>query len=143
MKNFQVEENFVINQSNINAYLKALESTYKKKKAPAFTKEEIFRYLAETPNESSYLVNKLFVLFSYFGALRVSEAYELKFSSVIVVDEGIMLAIHHKKTDKNGIGEVKLIPRNENPLLCPVAIFEQYNKEGPIHKRLWVKYDVD
>lgn len=140
-KYLEIEDNCLISRTNANKYLKVLELSHKKKQAPAFTYEELNTYLISHPNTGENLVNKLFVLFSYYGALRTSEAASLSFDSVTVVEEGIMLFIIRKKTDKAGIGETKLIPKNDNKLLCPVAIFDVYKQSVPQHERLWVKYD--
>ena len=109
-KYFKFEENFGLDQTHINAYLKTLSEVHLKKKAPAFTPDDIFQYCNSFPNEPPYLVTKLFVLCSYYAALRTSEAVDLKMSDVNIAPEGLFLSIWRKKTDKAGVGEVKLIP---------------------------------
>jgi hypothetical protein len=60
-------------------------------------KEEIFKYFKTTLNEKEYLVSKLFVLFSYYGALYTLEARALKFDCVEELKEDIILFLSYIK----------------------------------------------
>jgi hypothetical protein len=69
-KYLEVECRLQLPKDTIYRFLKHTQSTQTKKQSPAFTPEDIFKYLLMTPNEPPYLTTKLYVLFSYFGALR-------------------------------------------------------------------------
>lgn len=140
-KYLECEQNIKIDRSKINSYLKVLTSTHKKKQACAFTKEELTQFLKNHSNEDAILVKKLYILLAYYGALRTSEATYLTFRDINISSEGLLVTIVRKKTDKAGIGEVKLIPREDDPLLDPIKIFQAYSDAVPSKERLWLQYN--
>jgi integrase len=140
-KYLELEENLSISRAAVNRFLKTLQATHKKKQAPAFEVEELFSFLDATPNEPEHLVIKLYTLFSYYGALRSSEADSLTFASVNVSTDGLLLTVIRKKTDKANIGEIKLIPKHENPRRCSITIFNLYKSLVVTNKKLWMKFD--
>jgi len=143
-KYLELERNIVIPRDKINKFIKTLESTAIKKKAPAFSWDELFAYLKVTPNEPKFFTIKLYVLFAYFGAMRTSETLEITADDVTISKEGLYVKIIRKKTDKAHIGEIKLIPKMNDPLLCAVTIFALY-RTVTTHipqERLWIKYDI-
>ena len=140
-KYLEHNENFIFDRSRINSFLKVLSSSHKKKQAPAFSSDDIFQFLNITPNLPENLTLKLFVLISYFCALQISEAVELKFSSIERMDNGLLVSFIRKKTDKAKNGETKLVPRHDNALQCAVMIFNQYRSLVSVDTdRLWMKY---
>jgi integrase len=108
LKYLQFEENTKISRDAINLYIKTLSAKHKKKQAPAFSKDDLMKFLASTPNEPQHLTTKLYVLLCYYAALRGSEAADLKFSDIEIIEEGLALKICRKKTDKAKLGEVIL-----------------------------------
>lgn len=103
-----------VEDTMIKKYLKMKEAKQQKKKAPAFTKEQIFEYLDNTENEGLELLHKLYVLLSYFAALRNSEADAMKFSDITATEDGLEIHIIRTKTDKAHVGEDKFIPKDQN-----------------------------
>lgn len=142
-KYLEIECNLQITKTSIHCYLKTLESKHTKKKAPAFTKEDIYEFLHNTPNEPQFLAIKLYVMFCYFGALRTCEAVDLKLEDIVVTPEGLIFTVRRSKTVKNEIATTKIIPASKNPLSCPIVIFNLYKSKLPSgFNRLWVKYSA-
>ena len=143
-KYLELEEHFQVDRTSINRLLKKMSEKHTKKKAPAFSREEIFQYLEQTPNEPAYLSHKLFVLITFFCALRISEAEPLKFSDFELDGAGLKVSFVRKKTVKNGETQTCLIPASSIVTRDPVTIFttfraiaEQYSVDGNI----WVRYN--
>lgn len=131
-----LECNFDVGQApRIVDFLKTLSRTHLKKKAQAFTRDNIFQFLRETPSEGEDLVNKLVVLAGYYGGLRGCELVALNWEDLSFAQEGILLKICKSKTDRAGVGAVKLLPKLDDVSICPVHYFTHYksaviNPEG-------------
>ena len=110
----------------ISNFLKTLARMHLKKKAPAFSREELFMFLRTAPSESKVLICKLVLLVGFYGGLRCSEMVALMWKDLVFTEEGILITIQKSKTDQAGIGAVKLIPRMKEELLCPVFYFLKY-----------------
>jgi hypothetical protein len=121
--------------SRIVDFLKTLSRTHLKKKAQAFTRDDTFRYLRETSSEGEDLVNKLVVLAWYYGGLRGCELVALNWEDLSFAQEGILMKICHSKTDRAGVGTVKLLSKLDDISVCPVHYSTLYknavsNAEG-------------
>ena len=115
-----------INQfTEVQHYLKAVNTTHKKKKFPTFSREELDSFLLQAPNET-YLRHKLILLFATFGGLRISEITDLKFENVVEKDGLLQITIERSKTDKNGTGFIFFVTANANAALCPLFYYHAY-----------------
>lgn len=112
--------------ARITDYLKALGRAHKKRKAPAFLREDLFRFLRTAPNEGKDLVRKLVLLAGFYGGMRACEIVALAWQDVAFAQEGVLLRIQFSKTDRAGIGATKLLPRLEDQAICPLFYFEEY-----------------
>ena len=82
-------------------------------------------------------------LFSYLGALRVSEALALSWSDVTGMPDYLTVQIIRKKTDKAKRGTSFIVPKHPNPLCDPLTIWQIYEsvaKPSAPTVRIWVKY---
>lgn len=80
----------------------------------------------DAENTLMALRNKAYVLISYGGALRVSEAVRRTISEVEISSEGAIIFIPHSKTDQNGDGQLVGICRAPNAATCPVTVLETW-----------------
>lgn len=100
-----------------------------------FTADEVFRFTKEATG-MYYLMLKLVIIFCYFGALRMSECCPILISDVTMTPEGLLVKVLRKKTDKSGLGQTFLIPKE----------YTDYYKEylhlrKPFtNARLWLTY---
>jgi integrase len=114
--------------SRIIDFLKTLSRTHKKKKAAAFSRDDIFRFLREAPSEGNDLTCKLVLLAGFYGGLRGCELVALTWADLTFTKEGILLRIAYSKTDRAGVGAVKLLPALEEQAICPVHYFSIYKR---------------
>jgi integrase len=117
--------------SRISDFLKTLSRYHKKKKAPAFSRDELFKFLREAPNSGRSLVDKLIVLTGFYGGLRSCELVALTWADIVLTPEGILVNIARSKTDQAGVGAVKLLPANQDRALCPTEYFAMYKAQVP------------
>lgn len=71
---FSEERKITVEKKMIHRLLKNADRTLSMKQAPAFEKDDVYKYLRESESTGSNLVKKLYILFSYFCALRSIEA---------------------------------------------------------------------
>lgn len=76
--------------SCIDQFLKDLHRTHKSKKSSVFSREEMDKFLIESPDEQ-YLQHKLVALLAIYGGLRKEEAINLTWEDV--VEEGDKLKV--------------------------------------------------
>jgi integrase len=107
-------------------FLKTLSRFHKPKKALALSRDEIFRFLRESSSKDNGLVDKLILLAGYYGGLRGCELVALTWEDLTFAHEGILLRIGQSKTDRAGIGSVKLLPKLDEDFICPVYYFTLY-----------------
>jgi integrase len=125
----------------VNEFLKTLMRQHKKKKAAAFSREDIFKFLRAAPSEGEDLVCKLVLLAGFYGGLRGCELVALTWQDLTFSKEGILLRIAFSKTDRAGVGVVKLMPKIEEDAICPVYYFTMYkNMVGVTTGRLFCYY---
>jgi integrase len=131
----------------VQAFLKALGSGQRPKKAPSFTKLHIFDFLGLCPNEGQAVVDKLVVAFGYFGALRVAELVKMSFGDVQVTHVGALVTLGKTKTEHEGTQ--KLIPVLQDKRVCPVTAFVAYQDsvraclglENEMERRLFLRWN--
>lgn len=85
------------------------------------------------------LRDKALVLLGFAGALRRSELVGLDLADLQVRREGLVLLVRRSKTDQEGQGLQKGIPRGRDRALCPVRAVEDWVKaagiaEGPLFR---------
>jgi integrase len=104
----------------VTDYLKTLSRFHLKKKAPSFSREDVFNYLRRASNEGKNLLTKLVLLAGFYGGLRVCELVKLTWDDVAFASEGVIIVIRKSKTDRAGIGATKLLPAlNDQTLSAP------------------------
>jgi integrase len=68
-------------------------------------------------------LQKLVLLFGFYGGLRTSELTELRWNDIELTEQGIKVTIRHSKTDPAGNGHVFIIPSNKmDASVCPVNL---------------------
>lgn len=77
--------------------------------------------IAALPNSLRGKRDRALILLGYAGAFRRSELVGLDVSDVLIEPGKITLRLSHSKTDQEGAGTWKVIPRLDDPALCPVA----------------------
>jgi hypothetical protein len=65
------------NTPSVQALLKSLEKKHIKKQSKCFAREELFRYLRETPNEKENLLIKLVAVIGFYCTARTCELLPL------------------------------------------------------------------
>jgi integrase len=111
-------------------YLKTLSRHHKKAKAPPFSRDDLFKYLRTAPSDGAHLVDKLIMLCGFYGGLRSCELTALKWEDVTLSQEGVLINIAFSKTDRAGIGALKLLPKLEEEAICPVHYFNKYKQDS-------------
>lgn len=110
----------------ITGYLKTLARFHKKKKAPSFSREDLFEYLRRAESQGRHLINKLVLLIGFYGGMRCCEIVSLMWEDVVFASEGILIMIRFSKTDRAGVGATKLLPKLEEKAVCPHFYFTVY-----------------
>jgi len=72
------------------------------------------------------------LLIGFYGALRRSELVGLSINDIRWCNEGVILLLHHSKTDQCGKGMLVGIPRGKRPETCPVIALETWLVEAGI-----------
>jgi len=140
-KYLRLECNVEIDRKLINEWLKKESQKHTKKKAPSFTREQVFAWLDQTPNEPCYLARKLFIIFSYYGAMRLSEAKSLTWDSISQEPEGLRVSFFREKTRTSSS---PLIPLSSLPSRNSLIIYLDYKSQAQskaVNGNFWVKYD--
>jgi integrase len=119
--------------ARITDYLKTLAKFHKKKKAPSFTREQMFEYLRTASNQGRDLTLKLALLTGFYGGMRCCEIVALNWEDVVFAEEGVLLTIRFSKTDRAGIGSTKLLPRLEEDAISPLFYFSLYREAVADH----------
>ena len=111
-----------------------------KDRAQAFSATQVRKFLTEFPENNGGILKKLIFAFGVSGGFRCSELAALMRSDVVECEEGIEVKIRKSKTDPAGQGFTKLIIRQTDPKVCPIAIYKRYLTMIPEHRRLFVTY---
>ena len=118
--------------ARISDFLKTLSRFHKKKKARAFSRDDLFRFLREAPNIGRDLVHKLVAITGFYGGLRACELTALTWEDVVFSQEGILIKIVKSKTDRAGIGSIKLLPKHDEKELCCLNYYTLYKSQVSI-----------
>jgi integrase len=114
--------------ARITDFLKTLSKLHKKKKAPAFSRDDIFLYLRTAPSDGTHLVNKCILVTGFYAGLRSSELVALTWEDIVFSEGGILVNIRYSKTDRAGVGSVKLLPKLDEEAICPIYYFSKYKE---------------
>ena len=110
-------------------FLKTLSRLHVKKKATAFTLDDLNKFFRGSPSIGRDLVIKLIAMTGFYGGLRSSEIVVLCWTDVCFAEEGVLITIRKSKTDQAGVGATKLLPKLPDDALCPVFYYKKYKEE--------------
>ena len=97
LKFIKLRFNVKIDKERIHNHVKALSKHHRSKKSEAFSSNQIFTYLLQhVGEEDCFVVEKLYILFSFFTAARISEMVNLLFSDIC--DAGNDISIEKRQT---------------------------------------------
>lgn len=79
------------------------------------------------------------LLVGFFGAFRRSELCALNCADLTFQEDCLKILIRRAKNDAKRLGQIKILPREINPALCPVARLKAWLtaadlKEGPVFR---------
>ena len=85
--------------------------------------------------------DRALLLVGYYFAGRRSELVALDVEDLAEVADGLRITVRRSKTDQEGEGEVKGVPRKPDPAVCPVVALQGWLDaagiaEGPIWRRV-------
>jgi integrase len=85
--------------------------------------------------------DRALLLVGYYFAGRRSELVALDVEDLVEVADGLRITVRRSKTDQEGEGEVKGVPRKPDPAVCPVVALQGWLDaagiaEGPIWRRV-------
>lgn len=107
----------------IKQFLTTLNKTHKKKKAPAFTREQVYTFLSDLDTP---VWMKLVVVIGIFGCMRSNEIVRISWEDIHTVPDGFNIDIVRIKTDRAFNGESVFIPALFNTPYNPVDFLAQY-----------------
>lgn len=95
--------------------------------------------LQATPATLLGIRDRALLLVGYLGAFRRSELVGLDVEHIEVVDSGLIVHIQRSKTDPEGKGEKRGIPRSADEAVCPVGALAQWLEsagicQGPVFR---------
>lgn len=105
----------------LKKYLKRTNEGYEAKKAPVLTQTEIFAYLQTAPPTS--LVSKIILIFSFVGAMRKTDLYNLKFTDVVDQDEKIKVCFDEVKNKRR---RTFFIVNDDAPQMDIISLVREY-----------------
>jgi integrase len=96
------------------------------RKAP-LTAAELRRLVEATPDGTpAGLRDRALLLVGHLGAFRRSELVALDVEDVAETPDGLRLRVRRSKTDQEGAGTEKGIPRRPDPATCPVLALRRW-----------------
>jgi integrase len=104
--------------------------------------DELRRLLASVdPQTLAGDRDRALLLVGYYFAGRRSELVALDVEDLVEVADGLRITVRRSKTDQEGEGEVKGVPRKPDPAVCPVVALQGWLDaagiaEGPIWRRV-------
>jgi integrase len=104
--------------------------------------DELRRLLASVdPQTLAGERDRALLLVGYYFAGRRSELVALDVEDLVEVADGLRIMVRRSKTDQEGEGEVKGVPRKPDPAVCPVVALQGWMDaagiaEGPIWRRV-------
>lgn len=96
-------------------------------------REDLAAMVAALPHDLRGLRDRAILLLGFAGAFRRSELADIELADVKFLTREMVILVRHSKTDQEGAGMKKRIPRlNENVELCPVRALQVWIREGGI-----------
>jgi integrase len=102
-----------------------------KGKAPLLT-DNIRAMVAAVPQSLLGKRDKAIILIGFSGAYRRSEIVGLNIEDLEYVAEGVTITLRRSKTDQEGQGYKKAIPKGHNPETCPVEALREWIEAAKI-----------
>ncbi len=99
--------------------------TAPQQKAP-ITRRELARMIAAAPDNLRGARDRAILLLGYAGAFRRSELVALDVEDARITDADMTITLRRSKTDQEGHGAKKRIPRLGDTPLCPVRAVQQW-----------------
>lgn len=90
--------------------------------------------LEAIPMTTLGLRDRALLLVGYLGAFRRSELVGLDVEHIEIVDSGLIVHLHRSKTDPEGKGEKRGIPRSADEGVCPVRVLTQWLEKALIQR---------
>ena len=109
-------------------YIKTIEKeSAGKKQSLTLSKEQLFFFLNNAPNDPKELVRKAVSIVAFYGGLRCAELVALEFTDIVVNSESITVFIRSSKTDPKGHEKFYfLIPKANNDICSGYTILKNY-----------------
>lgn len=109
------------------------------KKAPV-TRSDLARIIAALPDSLAGRRDRALLLVGFAGAFRRSELVTLDVKDIVFLEDRAVITLARSKTDQEGRGAKKHIPRMDDDL-CPVAALQAWLSEagirtGPIFRKV-------
>lgn len=102
-------------------------------KAPLMT-EHLREIVSRLPSDLKGVRDRALLLVTFAGALRKSEAVNLRMEDIRFDDEGLRLCIRRSKTDQAGVGATLGLARGARRSTCPVCALETWLQRSGIDK---------
>ena len=144
----RIREGPVIDDGTITAceaWLKGLSRVHNPKQSLQLTKEQVACYLIKEANTAPIDLRVLLIFGINLG-LRTADLKKLKWTSIIQTAIGLRVTVDWAtKTDQGAKGNWYFIAREENPLVCGVALFAEYRSivqeadPARLNGELWLK----
>ncbi|MFZ0694194.1 MAG: tyrosine-type recombinase/integrase [Alphaproteobacteria bacterium] len=114
--------------------------TLKQGKAPLLV-ADLTAILSSLPESLSGIRDRAILLTGFAAALRRSEIVALDVSDVTITGAGMILRVRRGKTDQEGKGSWRAIPKGANPDTCPVGALKAWImaaqlSEGPLFRAI-------
>jgi site-specific recombinase XerD len=76
--------------------------------------------------------DRALLLFGFASAMRRSELVALSFEDLEETQRGLLVTLRRSKTDQEGHGHQRAIPRGRSPETCPIAALEAWTEAAHI-----------
>jgi len=121
---------------SVRKTLKGIRRTHgkPKQKAKALRLEDLatlLNYLNEQPNSNKKFRNLALIQIGFFGAFRRSELVNITVDDLTWEPEGIIIKLPQSKTDQDGDGLLRAIPKG-NGVTCPVTALSNWLEKAKI-----------
>lgn len=135
-KTFLVQDNIDIEQfKKIIPYISSFRKDYVPKQSNVFEPEQIEKFMNDADNKT-YLIHKIGFWFGLFGGMRIrDELSKLTWDVIKESEDEIQILITSSKCDPGGSGFKFVVPKNENPKMCPVRYFKLFKETVPVDLR--------